>query len=83
MCAAQGQTVARQVVHTLEDLKSEENFALFWRKVKVDASNKDIEEPQLPRRRKKRQSSGSSLTYHLRETQKQLRNFTRNTTLMP
>ena len=53
MCVAQGQTVARQVVHTLEDLKSEENFALFWRKVKLDASNKDIEEPQLPRRRKK------------------------------
>ena len=45
--AAEGQQVGRMVVDTLQCLRTEESYDLFWTKVGKVAS---LEEPQLPRR---------------------------------
>ena len=50
-CAAEGQEIGSMVVHTLESIRSDEHFELFWLKVTKMAESFDIE-PQLPRRRK-------------------------------
>ena len=52
--AAEGQQVGRMVIHTLQSLRTEDSYDLFWTKVSTMAETDDIdvEEPQLPRRRK-------------------------------
>ncbi len=50
-CAAEGQEICAMVVRTLQSLRSDECFDLFWLKVTKTSEPLDIE-PQLPRRHK-------------------------------
>jgi hypothetical protein len=58
--AAEGQKVAEMTVRTLQSLRSEETFALFWNKVTKAACDLGVNDPVLPRQRKrpKRHDSG-------------------------
>ena len=60
--AAEGQEIARMTVKTLQSIRSSELFDLFWSKVSSTAESLDVEEPQLPRRRRipKRFDDGTS-----------------------
>lgn len=63
MSAAEGQKVADMTVITLQSLRSDENFLLFWKRVTDKASDLDINEPVLPRQRKRprRYEEGASV----------------------
>ena len=50
--ASEGQRVAAMTKKTLQQIRSEESFDLFWEKVNTMARNVDVSEPALPRRRK-------------------------------
>ena len=50
--AAEGQKIAGLVVKTLEAIRSEDSFNLFWSKVLKSAESFDLE-PKLPRQRKR------------------------------
>lgn len=50
--AAEGQEVAEIVVQTLQKMRTDECFHLFWLKVTKQADDLHLPEPQLPRRRK-------------------------------
>ena len=52
--AAEGQHVDRMVTDTLQSLRTECSYDLFWKKVSTMAgrADMDVEEPQLPRRHK-------------------------------
>lgn len=52
LSAAEGQTVADITKRTLATLRAEDQFELFWEKVRKMTSELDVKEPQLPRRRK-------------------------------
>ena len=60
--AAQGQEVAKLTVQTLQKIRSEDAFDLFWKKVGIKANSIELSEPQLPRRRivPRRYESGSA-----------------------
>ena len=62
MSAAEGQTLARMTVETLESIRNDASFDLFWQSTKKKAESLDIEEPRLPRQRKtpKRFDDGTS-----------------------
>ncbi len=47
--AAEGQQVGRMVVDTLQSLRAEESYDLFWTKVGKVAGSIDVEEPRLSR----------------------------------
>lgn len=49
--AAEGQHVADMVVSTLQTLRSDQSFDLFWAKVGRLSNTLDLE-PQLPRKRR-------------------------------
>ena len=61
MSAAEGQ-LASMTVKTLQLLRTDENFSLFWTKVLKLTNDLEVDEPALPRRRKapKRYEIGSS-----------------------
>ena len=50
--AAEGQQVAELVVRTLQQLRTDDNYHLFWQKVSKHADHFGLPEAQLPRRRK-------------------------------
>ena len=50
--AAEGQNVAGLVVKTLQSLRSDNSFKLFWEKTNKEASDLGVTEPCLPRQRK-------------------------------
>lgn len=52
LSAAQGQEVATLSVKTLQKIRNDEAFSLFWAKVLRLISELDVSEPSLPRRRK-------------------------------
>ncbi len=52
LSAAEGQYIAQMAVATLKSVRNEESFDLFWQKVNSRASQLDVGEPQLPRRRR-------------------------------
>ena len=62
MSAAEGQTVASMTVTTLQSLRSDESFKLFWTKILKMVNDLGVNEPTLPRRRKvpRRYEIGSS-----------------------
>ena len=47
MSAAEGQKIADMTVHTLQSIRSDENFLLFWRRIKEKASNLEVDDPVL------------------------------------
>ena len=62
MSAAEGQKLAKMTVSTLQSIRSDEKFDLFWNLTQKRASELDVNEPTLPRKRKrpKRYDSGTS-----------------------
>ena len=52
MSASEGQHVASMTVTTLQSLRNNDNFALFWQKIEIIKKDLDIEDPKLPRKRK-------------------------------
>jgi len=63
MSAAEGQKIAEMTVITLQSIRSDEQFLLFWDLTKKKATELDINDPKLPRRRKqpRRYDHGSSV----------------------
>jgi hypothetical protein len=62
MSAAEGQKIARMTLSTMQSIRSDEMFALFWSSVKKRASDLNINEPDLPRQRRipRRYDEGSA-----------------------
>ena len=60
--ASEGQGVAEMTVTCLKTLRTDDNFALFWSKVTKKATRLNIDEPALPRKRKRtvRYESGNA-----------------------
>ena len=60
--SVEGHEVAMLTVKTLQTLRSDANFVLFWKEVQARISEWDVEEPELPRRHKtpKRYEEGTS-----------------------
>ncbi len=50
--AAEGQEVASMTLKTLESIRSDSKFQLFWQRVCMEAQHFDVSKPCLPRRRK-------------------------------
>lgn len=53
MSAAEGQKIAEMTIRTLQSIRSEDSFQLFWKKVTKMASDLDVSDPVLPRQRKR------------------------------
>ena len=68
--AAEGQQVARMVIETLQTLRIQESYDLFWEKVIKQADSIGIEEPRLPRRRKLPARYDGSASGHTHDTPK-------------
>ena len=47
--AAEGQKVAGLTVKTLQSLRTDSNFQLFWEKTTREANQLEVNEPSLPR----------------------------------
>ena len=54
LSAVDAQRIARNTVSTLESIRSDQNFNLFYEKVKKFAHDHDVDEPSLPRKCKPR-----------------------------
>ena len=54
LSAVDAQRIARNTVSTMESIRSDQNFILFYEKVKKFAHDHDVNEPSLPRKRKPR-----------------------------
>ena len=54
LSAVDAQRIARNTVSTMESIRSDQNFILFYKKVKKFAHDHDVNEPSLPRKRKPR-----------------------------
>ena len=54
LSAVDTQRIARNTLSTLESVRSDQNFNLFYEKVKKFAHDHDVDEPSLPRKRKTR-----------------------------
>ena len=52
MSAAEAQKIAQMTVRTLQSVRNEEDFMLFWTKVTKMASSIGVDDPVLPRQRK-------------------------------
>ncbi len=65
MSAAEDQLIASMTVQTLNSIRNDTSFDLFWTKVNSFATSKNISEPELPRQRKvtKRYEEGISTGY--------------------
>ena len=51
--AAEGQAVAEMTTSTLSKMRNDQTFALFWEKVTSMASEREVDDPSLPRQRKR------------------------------
>ena len=52
LSAAEGQRIAGMTLSALESLRDDDYFDLFWEKVESTRESLDVDEPQLPRKRK-------------------------------
>ena len=52
LSAAEGKSIAMKTVKTLDKMRSEESFCLFWSNVNKQAQKSSVENPKLPRKRK-------------------------------
>ena len=52
MSAAEGQVIAKLTIKTLEKMRSEDNFKMFFQLVETLLVSTDTEEPCLPRRKR-------------------------------
>ena len=53
MSAAEGQKIAEMTVRTLQSMRCDSNFELFWTKVMRLVQELDVDAPVLPRQRKR------------------------------
>ena len=53
MSAAQGQKAAEMTVDTLQSLRDNDSFDLFWQRVLLLAKESGVNDPELPRPRKR------------------------------
>lgn len=53
--AAEGQCVAKMVIDTLSSLRTLDNFEIFWKNLLLVKESHDINDPQLPRKRRQPQ----------------------------
>ena len=62
LSASEGQRIATMTVKTLQSLRTDSNFDLFWRKAEIARQKLDVNDPELPRKRKlpKRFEDGSA-----------------------
>ena len=68
LSAAEGQTVANMTKRTLATLLAEDNVKLLWEKVRRMAAEVNVNDPQLPRKRKapaRYESRNAPSEYHL------------------
>ena len=52
LSASEGQRIATMTVKTLQSLRTDSNFDLFWRKAEIARQKLDVNDPELPRKRK-------------------------------
>jgi hypothetical protein len=52
LSAAESKSIAHKTVLTLQGMRSDQCFDLFWEKVVMKAEQRSVETPLLPRRRK-------------------------------
>ena len=52
LSAAEGQHLAEETIRTLQDLRTDKQFDTFWTQLIAKQRSLDVDEPQLPRRRK-------------------------------
>ena len=52
--ASQAQSIARESITTLEKLRDDDYFSLFWKELLTKSKQLDIDEPILGRKKKKR-----------------------------
>ena len=52
LSSVEGHDVAMLTVRTLEQIRTDEDFELYWKKVGIMKDQVDVDEPQLPRKRK-------------------------------
>ena len=52
LSSVEGHEIALLTMATLQDVRSDRDFSLFWEKVELRRVQWDVEEPQLPRKRK-------------------------------
>lgn len=66
MSAVGGQEVVKMTVKTLKSLRSDERYKLFWENVCQKASTLGVDDPVLPRKRRRpqRYEDGNSTEYH-------------------
>ena len=79
--AAERQQIAEMALTTIQTLRSDDSFDLFWQKVTNMATKLGVEEPKLPcqRRRPRRYDNGGSLGmmymyYYVQHRQKHTNN---------
>ena len=53
MSAAEGQKAAEMTVHTLQSMRDNDSFDLFWQRVLLLAKESGVNDPELPRPRKR------------------------------
>ncbi len=53
MSAAEGQRIAEMTVHTLQKIRDNESFDLFWQRVLLLVKENGVNDPELPRLRKR------------------------------
>ena len=53
LCAAEGRMLAKETVKTFESLRNPEEFAKIWESIKSKSEKFSIDEPKLPRKRKR------------------------------
>ena len=60
--ASEGQNIAKMIVRCLKTLRTDNNFAFFWSKITRKTNQLNIDEPALPRKRKRtvRYESGNA-----------------------
>lgn len=64
--AAEGQQLAKLVIATLRSIREEDKYDLFWTKLLKFAEDNDVDDPQLPRRKRRpaRLQDGDAGHYH-------------------
>ncbi|KAJ8028305.1 Zinc finger MYM-type protein 1 [Holothuria leucospilota] len=72
LSAAEGQSVAKDVVKTLRKDRRDESFEFFWEQVLQRKETLGVEDPKLPRKRKRpaRLEEGNAGTHHFPSTPK-------------
>lgn len=66
LSASEGQEIAQLTVKTLESLRNDETFNLFWKQVEMHGATFDVDNPVLPRKRKcpRRFDDGTAVGEH-------------------